>query len=70
MNLNFGRSGLTNAVASPFLKTNFEQLEGTIDLLKDTAELRRLGLTEEDIAGYEEFFIDSYISIAPTDGDN
>ena len=39
-----------------------EMLDGLNDLVEDKSELRALGLTEEEVEGYEEFFYEHYFT--------
>jgi hypothetical protein len=42
------------------LRQLLNQLEATEDLKKDLDDLKTLGLTQEELFGYEEFFIENY----------
>lgn len=46
----------TRAQLFNFLK----YLEAADELVTDKAELRGLGLTEEEVQGYEEYFLENY----------
>ena len=37
-----------------------QYLEASNELVEDKANLRYMGLTEEELEGYEEFFFESY----------
>ena len=41
--------------------TQFSNLEGILELERDIEDLRAAGLTEEEIEGYIQFYIEFYV---------
>ena len=39
-----------------------KMLDGLNDLVEDKSELRAMGLTEEEVEGYEQFFCEHYFT--------
>ena len=42
------------------LRKLIELLETADEIIQEKAQLRQLGLTEEEIAGYEEFYVENF----------